>query len=86
MSTAKFECNGCGACCRSIGGITAMAHFDRGDGTCKHLTENNQCSIYDTRPAMCRVDEGRPKQFDVATWHRMNKQACDVLRLKVYGP
>lgn len=27
--------------------------FDRGDLVCKHLTEDNLCSIYDKRPAIC---------------------------------
>jgi len=35
-------------------------HFglpDRGDGACGNLNENNQCSIYETRPDICRVDK-----------------------------
>ena len=35
-------------------------HFglpDRGDGACANLNEKNQCSIYETRPDICRVDK-----------------------------
>lgn len=30
-------------------------YLDRGDGTCRHLTNDNLCGIYDERPAFCRT-------------------------------
>lgn len=30
--------------------------YDRGDGACRHLTKENLCGIYESRPAFCRVD------------------------------
>jgi len=34
--------------------------LDRGDGACKHLTEDNLCSIYEDRPDFCRLNPKRP--------------------------
>ena len=39
MSTNKFPCVGCGACCRKL-------HL---------LKEDNSCSIYEDRPDICIV-------------------------------
>tara|TARA_R110002167_G_scaffold271836_1_gene478357 strand:- start:238 stop:531 length:294 start_codon:yes stop_codon:yes gene_type:complete len=51
----KFLCSGCGACCMMAGGYFGLP--DRGDGACANLTQDNQCSIYETRPDVCRVDK-----------------------------
>ncbi len=52
----RWRCIGCGACCRK-----PLYHlpFDRGDGVCRELTPENQCAIYERRPAMCRVETFR---------------------------
>lgn len=51
-----FKCDCCGCCCRNIDKSELYSDLDRGDGTCKYLTES-LCSIYDKRPLFCRVDE-----------------------------
>lgn len=33
-----------------------MQEYDRGDGTCKYLTEENTCAIYADRPQICNTD------------------------------
>ena len=33
-----------------------MQEYDRGDGTCKFLTEENTCKIYADRPQICNTD------------------------------
>ena len=50
-----FECWNCGACCRMVGVLPEMAGFDRGDGACRHLGDDNLCGIYEDRPLICRV-------------------------------
>ena len=50
----NFPCEKCGLCCRMIGGIPALHDFDRGDGTCIHLS-GNLCSIYENRPLICNT-------------------------------
>lgn len=56
MPSSRFECDRCGLCCRLIGNVPQLRHFDRGDGVCVHLTEGNLCDIYETRPEVCSVD------------------------------
>ena len=57
MSLSRFKCDCCGLCCRLIGNIPQLKRFDRGDGTCCHLTAENLCDIYVERPEVCRVDK-----------------------------
>ena len=56
LATGEFQCDRCGLCCRLIGGIPQLVAFDRGDGVCCHLTEDNLCDIYDSRPEICSVE------------------------------
>lgn len=58
MSVSYFPCNSCGLCCRIVGKNPAGAFLNRGDGICRYLNlENNQCTIYENRPMICRVKE-----------------------------
>ena len=80
-----FECDKCGCCCRNVDKNEIYASLDRGDGTCKYLV-GNLCSIYETRPIMCRVDEAYDRFFK-NTWSRevyyqINKDACEKLKLQ----
>lgn len=50
----KFPCSKCGACCRRAGKRGIMP--DRGDGACVHLTKENTCAIYETRPDQCNYE------------------------------
>lgn len=78
-----FSCNGCGACCRAVKFIDPNWPT-RLDGACINLTVDNRCAIYETRPLICRVDEGRPAAIPVEKWHQMNEEACAQL-LKAEG-
>jgi Fe-S-cluster containining protein len=81
MTTAtKFPCDGCGACCRSVGHLTMIPSTN---GVCDHLF-SNQCSIYDTRPEICRVDHMREilaPEIDWNQWIEQNTIACIQLKL-----
>lgn len=78
-----FKCERCGCCCRNLDKSSIYASLDRGDGTCKYL-KGNDCSIYQERPLLCRVDECYDKFFshlmDKEDYYRMNKTACDNLK------
>ncbi len=59
----KFDCTGCGSCCRRVGDNLAAhqkAGFPYGvkeDGrTCEKLEEDNKCTVYENRPEMCSVE------------------------------
>ena len=51
----EFKCSSCGACCLVAGGKFGLRN--RGDGGCSFLNNKNQCSIYEFRPNICRVDK-----------------------------
>lgn len=74
-----FNCSGCGACCRRVKRLSPDWPT-REDGACVHLTADNLCAIYETRPPVCRVDEGRPRVFSVERWHALNAKACAQLQ------
>lgn len=52
----SFTCDKCGLCCKQVGRFPFMKEYDRGDGTCKYLTEENTCAIYADRPQICNTD------------------------------
>lgn len=81
----SFPCARCGACCRLAGRVPELAHLDRGDLVCVNLTEDNECSIYDERPAICRVDVSCPPVMAAAEWEQRNVEACGRVHLAVYG-
>lgn len=70
MSEDRFNCSGCGLCCKAI--------------NCQHLTSDNKCSIYDTRPDICSVDKGYEMYFrhtmSKKEWYALNYQACNDLQ------
>ena len=52
----SWSCDKCGLCCKQVGRFPFMQEYDRGDGTCKFLTEENTCEIYADRPQICNTD------------------------------
>lgn len=81
----QFPCTSCGACCLSIEGIGFLEEYNQG-GACINL-KNNQCSIYDARPLLCRVDDSYDQLFsDYMTkeeFYRYNAKACNELQEKL---
>jgi len=54
-----WECQKCGACCRSDGVRLLMpTYWNHDKKQCKYLNDNNMCDIYDTRPQLCRTMSG----------------------------
>jgi Fe-S-cluster containining protein len=80
-----FPCNKCGECCRNITGVKELEAFDDGNGVCVHLNEN-VCSIYDSRPDVCRVDvmydNFFSQKFSEVDYININKAACIALQEK----
>lgn len=78
-----FQCDKCGECCRNLCLSPLYAGLDRGDGICKYLS-GNLCSIYNSRPLLCRVDESYNVFFkgvmSIEDYYRMNYQACMKLK------
>ena len=81
MPAIKFRCTNCGACCRRIGLLPGFPTKTKpGTTECEHLTRDNLCAIYETRPSLCRVDLMRPRGVPIATWHAQNEEACRQLQ------
>ncbi len=52
-----FPCTKCGACCKNV--RLVLPNFATKDGSCKHLSKDNECQIYDKRPLLCRIKEAK---------------------------
>lgn len=80
-----FPCDKCGECCRNLQMSELYKGLDRGDGVCRYL-DGNLCSIYQTRPLLCRIDESYDYFFkDSMTrdeFYRANLQVCSELKRK----
>lgn len=80
-----FPCTGCGLCCQRISGVEALRDYDLGNGTCKYFSQaENNCTIYDSRPLECRVDEMYDKvyssQYSRIEFYKMNAQICNAMQ------
>lgn len=54
----SFNCTKCGACCRRAFLLPGFIYPVKPDGSCSKLV-NNQCSVYETRPDVCRHGHSR---------------------------
>ena len=78
-----YDCKRCGACCRHVDLIDEMKSFNRGDGVCKNLTEDNLCKIYSERPLLCNGEYVYEKFFSnmaVEDFHKVISKLCDKFR------
>ena len=76
-----FDCSKCGICCCHI--HTPL--IENIDGVCVNYNkETKLCNIYETRPNICRVEEGYDLYFkDVVNYEdyiKLNYQACQDLK------
>jgi len=80
-----FKCDCCGICCKNILLSTLYEGLDRGDGTCKFFNDKDLlCSIYETRPIECNVDETYYKFFSSSMskdeYYELNYLGCKALK------
>lgn len=58
--------------------------LDRGDGVCKHLTADNRCDMYTSRPVFCNVDAYYEKfltdKMSRDDYYKLNYEACQRLK------
>lgn len=78
-----YNCERCGCCCRNLDKSDIYVPLNRGDGVCKYLN-GNDCSIYDNRPLLCRIDESYNRFFSKLMtkedFYKINKEACKRLQ------
>lgn len=86
MATNIFPCTKCGICCRNIDKVPELKDYDLGNGTCMYL-KDNLCSIYSTRPDICRVDVMYEKRYkntlSYEEYEKLNLEACKELQSKL---
>lgn len=79
-----FKCDKCGLCCKQVGKFPFMKDYNRGDGTCRYLTDENTCSIYERRPPICNTELLYERIYSrVMTreeFDRMNTSVCEKLK------
>lgn len=82
-----FKCDQCGECCRHLDLSPLYQDLNRGDGVCRFL-EGNLCSIYTSRPLLCRVDECFEAFFlgkmSREEYDRLNFDACDKMKRHIF--
>lgn len=83
--SASFPCSSCGLCCQHVHLAVETRPLDRGDGTCRHYdATSRQCSIYDDRPDICRVDHQYAMHYAKQhTWDEfvvLNLRVCTALQ------
>ena len=78
-----FDCKRCGCCCRNLDKSKLYASMDRGDGVCIYL-KGNDCSIYENRPLLCRIDASYELMFKnfmtKEDYYCINKGACEKIK------
>ena len=77
-----FDCTKCGACCKHISKV--LPEYDKGNGICWNLTEDNLCAIYEIRPFICNVDEIYNRCFrgrmTIEEFYEWTDKACKVMQ------
>ena len=72
-----FKCDKCGQCCRNLHKSPIY------DGICRFL-KGNICSIYESRPLVCRVDESYDaffkEQMSYEEYIQRNYECCEKLK------
>jgi len=85
--TYQIDCTGCAAHCCKIGAklVGGLVPLDD-QGQCVHL-KGDKCSIYATRPQVCRAHEGIQRGRDLfgfrgtaEEWMEINVKICDQLK------
>ena len=80
----SFPCDSCGLCCKALAGNELLSSLDRGDGTCTYFNEEeHNCSIYESRPTVCKVEEIYPlfsHKLSKIEYFNMTIKICNYLK------
>lgn len=80
----SFPCTRCGLCCKNIGGIRELTQYDSGAGICKHFQPELGCLIYESRPLVCRIEEGYDlyarDSVTKVEYIKLNAEVCNRLQ------
>tara|TARA_R100000781_G_scaffold7089_1_gene6955 strand:+ start:871 stop:1287 length:417 start_codon:yes stop_codon:yes gene_type:complete len=90
-----FPCTKCGLCCKNIANlylnkpnlplvlrdlIDVFPYKTKPDGSCSKLTDDGQCSVYDSRPIICNIKlSASLLNTDLQQFYRINADYCNSL-------
>lgn len=81
-----FPCNQCGWCCQNLDKNKMYSALDRGDGTCKWFDlEENNCTVYDTRPLICNIEAMYHDSFFAMNYDEyieLNIKTCQLIQVQ----
>ena len=96
MNNIKFECSGCGLCCKKISVAVentkhiAELHFPYTwdeNGVCENLDSDNKCKVYEDRPLLCNVERfAEVYELDRKQFFEDNYQSCNILKQQDNNP
>ena len=79
-----FPCTKCGLCCKKLDEVSQLDAYHAGDGVCFYYAENIGCNIYESRPDVCRVDDGYERFFSAVItkqdYYHKNAQICNKMQ------
>lgn len=62
-----------------VAAVPGFPYRARPDGSCEKLIDN-RCSVYETRPAACRIDETADRlKIDRRAFHERNAAICNAM-------
>ena len=78
-----FPCTQCGCCCRRMGEVIKLGvdfpYKIKENGECEML-EDNKCKVYDSRPAICNIDElAEILGAERETFYKENIKCCNQM-------
>ena len=74
-----FNCDRCSKCCENVGWNRLLPSTN---GICDYLIDG-LCSIYETRPEYCRVDDSYHNWEHLMTieqYYKANEEVCNKLK------
>ena len=89
--TGKFNCDGCGACCRLVPDQALLYYgLPRSErGGCGHLREDNSCAIYESRPDICDVrkvwEQNHRANVSWEDYCLLNEEICGIFKRMIGG-
>ena len=73
-----FPCTKCGLCCIMAGQSGVMPKGK--NGACIYLGDNLECTIYEDRPKVCKLDENKPKEMKESDYYHVQAGYCNELQ------
>jgi Fe-S-cluster containining protein len=81
---SRFPCTACGACCRNAVKLGLILAADDGINCYWQRQEPGGpsiCTIYEVRPAACRIAPQRPKGMSERCWYKaVIGGCCDLIK------